>query len=159
MTLVDIFDFVIYVCGAYQIFLSFFHFFIAFLNSLGQEEYMVQKKKHSMLGSTFLCPKVWLFPGFSHQDDKMTNHDPVMVMWRTFSICHDKLQFQLRWDVSNYVINDVHNCMFLCFWSITIVEQYKSRQKWQTCQQPTGCATWGHMQSNWWYSAWWWVVK
>ncbi len=95
----NIFDFVIHICGVYQIFFHFsffifyFSFFIAFLNSLGQEEYIAQNlKKHSEVH--FLL-KVWLFSIFSQNVDKMMCNDTVTVTSDVTYFFKVKLHFQL----------------------------------------------------------------
>ncbi len=41
-----------------------FSFSIAFLDSLGPEEYIARKKEKIMFGNTFFCPEVWYFLSF-----------------------------------------------------------------------------------------------
>ncbi len=59
-------DWRVHLCGAYQRENSFciFSFFVAFLNSLGQEEYIASKKEKRMLGSTIVALKFSTFHDF-----------------------------------------------------------------------------------------------
>ncbi len=108
VTLNNIFHFFVHVCGVHQRKINFWHFlfFIAFLNSLGQEEYIARiKKKETRLEVRFFALK-FIFLSFFQSDNKMLWNVVCFVKWRTFSKRHNKLHFQLRFSY----VSKCHQC-------------------------------------------------
>ncbi len=100
---------VIHVCGTFQKMFLLFLFYIAFLNSLAQEEYTAQNNEKSMLGRMIFCAKVWLFSGFFQNVDKTTCNDAVTMTWRTCGKSHINLHFQLsKKHCPNFIFIKVH---------------------------------------------------